>query len=185
MAFQTKADLRTDNVFALGGKTQTGGKAPTSVEGYYLGSKVTKDTGYGPGQLHIFQTETGNVGVWGKTHLNGLLSSELVGQMCRVTYTGMSTPKKGRRPAYLFKVEHDPENTIDVSSVNAASIEVTDSDDEDTSYESDSYDNNESVVEEEPVVARSVAPKTPVSAPDAARKARVEALLNGRNRKTT
>jgi hypothetical protein len=113
MSYKTKIELEADTTVVLGAEGQ-----PTSVEGYYLGAKLTPDKGYGPGILHIFQTTEGNVGVWGKSHLNKLLTAEHRGQMCRPSFVEMSEPKKrGQKPSYRFKLEYDESNTIDISNV--------------------------------------------------------------------
>lgn len=169
MSYQTKFDGNTDKTVTLGKEGD-----PKSVEGYFLGTKETPDTGYGPGKLHIFQTSEGNVGVWGKTRLNSLLTSDLVGQMTLVTFTGMIQPKtKGKRPSYGFKVQHDPSNKVDTSNVNlAASEDADDSSDE-------SYASEETA--EPTYSSRPTAPKAPASVPDAARRARLQSLVNTRS----
>lgn len=142
MAYKKKIELKADDAISLGGiNSKTGEKNPISVEGHYLGAKTTPDTGYGEGKLHIFSTARGTVGVWGKSHLNRLLTSDHVGQMCLVTFTGMSIPKKGKRPAYQYELQYDAENTIDVSGIT---VETSDEEPEDT-VDSDDYNEAPSV----------------------------------------
>lgn len=180
MGYITKFDGRTDQTVTLGKEGQ-----PNSIEGYFLGTKDTPDTGHGPGKLHIFQTAKGYTGVWGKTRLNNLLTNELVGQMVRATFTGMIQPsKKGRSPSYGFKVEHDPGNKISTAGVNVNATGVEDAADEGdgggdgygSTAEYSSYE-DEGDLADEIVPPRPTAPKAPAST-DADRKARMQALLN-------
>lgn len=178
MAFQTKNDLNAEKTISF----KTPGE---SVEGYYLGSKTTKDTGYGPGTLHVFQTSKGNVACWGKTRLNSLLTAELVGQMVRATFTGMGNKVKGKNPAYLFKVEHDPAETLTGEALESATAAVSQSNedyaDDDISESDIDADDVQDIA---PPPARAAAPRAPAQAPDPARAAKVQELLN-RNRKQT
>ncbi len=170
MAYQTKFDGSCDKAVTLGAENN-----PTSLEGYFLGSKETPDKGYGPGKLHIFQTKEGTTGVWGKTRLNNLLTKELVGQMCLVNFTGMIQPsKKGKRPSYGYKVQHDPDNTVVVDAVSADSSE---NDDVDSSGDNDLFEESSSIDEEyTPPPAKSVARATaPV---DEARRQKFESMIN-------
>jgi hypothetical protein len=161
MAYRTKFDGQTDKTVTLGLEGN-----PASIEGYFLGSKdVASD--YGPGKLHIFQTPEGTVGVWGKTRLNSALTKDLVGQMVLVEFTGMVAPKKkGRRPSYGFKVQHDPDNTIEVTMDLSGSAAAED------------YEDEEGEEGDTMPVTSTQAYKTP----SAADKARVQALLNGNKR---
>lgn len=167
MAYVTKFDGRTDKTIKIGGEGN-----PTSIEGYFLGSKDTSSD-FGPGKLHLFQTEEGVIGVWGKTRMNNLLTADLRGQMVLVNFTGMIAPsKKGRRPSYGYKVQHDTQNVIDVSNIDLTSTLESS---EDSETEVDSYESNaiEVLVDRHPV-----APKTPATTPSAERRAQVQALLN-------
>ncbi len=171
MAYITKFNGNTDSTVTLGKEG-----APTSVEGYFLGTKETPDTGFGPGKLHVFKTSEGDIGVWGKSRLNNMLTPELVGQMVLVEFTGMIPPaKKGRRPSYGFKVQHDPENTIEVSSV--ALTAPTDADDYEDSDAADDYLDAQTA-SVSPV--RPSRPSAPLKTPSAADRAKVNALLSGR-----
>lgn len=175
MGYIKKPTLTCDKVVQLGGEGN-----PTEVEGYYLGHRVT-DGEYGPGKIHVFQTKEGNVGVWGKTNLNSMLTSEHAGQMVLVSFTGMSKPKKGRRPAYLFELQYDPKNTIDVTGVQASAQDGEEDESFSTYSAENEADNFESdSVVDEPAPVRAKAPARPAAAPSAARQAQVQALLNGR-----
>lgn len=175
MAFQTKPKLNAETAVVLGGKDDAGKSRPRTLEGYFLGTRITPDSGYGPGKLHIFQTKDGNVGVWGKTDLNNQLTSELTGACLRVTFTGMSNPKKGRRPGYLYQVEVDYDNKIDVSgiNVNAAPEEEPNYGDDDNDVDADAFESPE----EETPPQRVVSPKQAAQVPTNSRKAELEAKL--------
>ncbi len=144
MAYKTKFDGSTDTTIKLGGAGN-----PTSIEGYFLGTKEIPDQGYGPGKLHIFQTQEGTVGVWGKTNSNRLLTSDIIGQMVLLSFTGMGEKKKGKNPAYNYSVQHDPENTTDVSGVNLNAQEPESSEDD-----------GEPEAQQEPVATKYTATKT-------------------------
>jgi hypothetical protein len=106
MAYIEKADSFEGQTVAL---TKLGDK----IEGYYLGAKEVAGE-YGVSKLHSFKTEQGSVNVWGKTIMNDLLTPDLLGVKCLLAFTGMLQPKKkGRRPAYNFKLKFDPECKID------------------------------------------------------------------------
>jgi hypothetical protein len=101
------------------------------------------------------------------------MTKDLVGQMVRLTFTGMGEKRKGKNPAYLYELEHDPANTIEVSGdVNTSESEPDEGSD-------DSYDAVAAVEEDEtpaplPVTTRTATP-TSVSA-----QARIQALINSR-----
>lgn len=118
MAYLTKANANGKTI-RLGGTNRDGTVNETSIEGYYLGSRETPDSGYGPGTLHDFQTAEGTVSVWGRTNINRLLGNSNVGQMCCLTFTGMGKAQKGKSPAYEYKLQYDPSNTIDPGTVEA------------------------------------------------------------------
>lgn len=185
MAYETKPDLSSDVTYALGGNAKNGKANPTQIEGYFIGSRVTKDTGYGPGLLHFFETKRGVEGIWGKTRLNNLLTEELKGMKCLVTFTGMSEAAKGKRPAYKYQVKFDKGDRKDVSGIDISEQgQEPDSGDDsayvtpDASYSDQGLDTQ---AEEQDVIVpqRPKPPATRAAAPDAARQARVQALLNG------
>ncbi len=172
MAFVKKFDGNTDSTINLGNKENP---VRESIEGYYLGTKNIPDTGYGVGKLHIFQTPDGAIGVWGKTNSNRLLTTDLTGKMCRLTFTGMGEKKKGKNPAYNYELEVDSSESIDTTGINLnASLEVDDETGSEESYEA-------------PVVSRKAA--TPVASipsapPSASAQSKIQAMLNSRNAKT-
>lgn len=179
MGYETAVSLNADVTITLGGTDEKTGKAfPTSVEGYFLGNRTTPDKGYGPGTLHIFQTQTGNVGVWGKTSSKGLLTDDHVGQMCLLTFTGMSVPsKKGRQPAYQYKLQFDRGNTIDTSSINVNDSDESEPDYGDLDETSVDSDGTEAYVSEPTPVARPTALKAPARAPSTDIQAKIRATL--------
>lgn len=191
MAFKEVIDLNCENTISLGGSNKKTGKAnPTKIEGYYLGRRSIEDTkkASGVSYIYIFQTQKGNVGVWGKTDLDRKMLTVQAGNMVRVTQTGMKETKNA--PMYVYKVEHDPENTIDVSGLSG---DNGNSDDLGTS--SGSFGLGEDAYEEETDLgddsaldevtpSRAVAPRAAVAV-GADRAAQVQALLNGNARKRT
>lgn len=177
MAFQQVQVLDADNVIALGGvNKKTGKKNPTQVEGYYLGareveSRKSKD---GKAKIHFFQTSKGNIGVWGKTDLDRKLSSVGAGTMVRATFSGMKPTPNGEM--YSYKVEHDPENAIEVS-LSDSNDSDSDSSSEDTTS-NDSYEESEETSteddEDESISAATLAKDA------AERKQRVQNLLKNK-----
>lgn len=154
MAYKDKLDLQTDKTIALGGKNKEGKPNPTQIEGYYLGAKSV-DGDFGPAKLHIFQTEAGNVGVWGKSRLNTLLTGELKGQMVEATFTGLGVAQKGKKPPYLYKVRYDEDNRIDIAGLD---VEVAA---EEPQYE-ESYEDVDPETDEAPL--DEIKPARPVAA---------------------
>lgn len=172
MAFETLADLSTDNAIALGGFNKKERKAnPTSITGYYIGSKqvASPKSKTGFAALHVFQTPEGNVGVWGKTDLDQKLRSAQLGAYTRVTFTGMQETKNN--PMYKYKVEIDRENTIEVA---APTNEPTYAADD----VGDGFEDLDEYTADDAAPAR--APANPASTPTADQQARVQALLNKR-----
>lgn len=175
MAYKTKFDGSTDKTIQVGGNKADGTPNPSFVEGYFLGSKVTTGD-YGPGKLHVFQTKDGTVGVWGKSRLDKLLTTDLVGQMVLVSFTGMIEPtKKGRRPSYGYRLKHDKDNTTDVSDIdlNATSEEASESNEETIDYAENSLEDEGLADEVAP--ARPIPPRAAAPIPNASR---VQALLS-------
>lgn len=187
MAFTEVMDLDCDVTTALGGRNKKTGKAnPTNVEGYYLGSKTVESprSKSGKAQLHILQTATGNLGVWGKTDLDRKMLSVSPGAMIRITQSGTVPTPNG--DMYKFKVEVDSENTIEVALPPAVIAEESEeyvaAATTDDGYEEAAVDEEDEETLDEVAPARAVAPKKAVATPDAARQAKVKALLSG-NRK--
>lgn len=187
MAFREVADLDCSETVAIGGKNKETGKPnPKSIEGYFIGTKKT-ETKLGECSLHILQTQKGNVGVWGKTNLNQKMTAVKPGQMIRISFVGLVETKFN--PMFKYKVEVDPENTIDVASASGNDApedfeaEEGESFNSDHSYQTDdeeeaSFDDDTAADEAEYV------PPTPphkaAAVPDASRQDKVKALLAGR-----
>lgn len=171
MAFQEVNSLETDTTTQLGGvNRKTNKKNPTSIEGYLLGSKKVDSTKSKSGfaYLHVLQTSSGNVGVWGKTDMDRKLLTVPAGSMIRVTHTGMQATKNGEM--YKYKVEVDADNTIEVSS----SAETEESNSHSGSSFESVEDEDDSENEEEALQAAALAA--------AERKAKVAALLGGKGK---
>lgn len=121
MAYREVNDLSTDVTISLGGvNKKTGKKNPTSIEGYYLGSRQVEDKKKksGVSYIYVFQTAEGNVGVWGKTDLDRKMQSAPLGAMTRATHSGMRATPNGEM--YTYKVEIDKDNTIEVEGLEAS-----------------------------------------------------------------
>lgn len=105
MAYEEMVDLGTDNVVALGGvNSKTGKPNPTEIEGRYLGARAVT-TSNGPSVIHVFQTPTGSVGVWGTKKLNdNLPGSE--GYMLFIKYKGKVKIAGGKtQHTYSFGID--------------------------------------------------------------------------------
>lgn len=175
MGFKTLPNLSTDKAFTIGKAGE-----PESVEGYYIGAKEVPNhmSKTGKSALHIFHTETGNVGAWGKMSLDTQLSAVRPGTMTRVTFTGLiKSSKPGRKPAYSYQVEIDEGNTIAVSSATSDVSALADEDYVDSDLDADS--STADAVEYTPPTA----PKAAAKAPSPAQQAHVKALLNGNRSK--
>jgi hypothetical protein len=132
MAFREVTSLDADVTVRLGGvDKKTGKKNPTQQEGYYLGAKEINSpkSKSGKAALHIFSTPKGNVGVWGKTNMDQKLKGVTPGTMTRVTFKNMQATPNGEM--YVYTVETDGDNTIDVG-LNTAAAEDTGFDGGDT-----------------------------------------------------
>lgn len=183
MAFETLADLDCSTTTALGGKNKEGKANPTTITGYFIGTRavVSKKSKTGEAALHVIQTPKGNVGVWGKTNLDSKMKGVTPGHAVRITFTGMVETKNN--PMYKYKVEVDKDNFIEVATADAAeaSEEVESySSEASTGYddvEETELDAEEEALDEVPA-PRAAAPKKPLATPDATRQAKVQELLN-------
>lgn len=186
MGFKEVASLDADFTTAIGGKNKKTGKPnPKSVEGYFLGSRTveSKKGKNGTAKIHFFQTNNGNLGVWGKTDLDRKISTVAPGSMVRVTHTGMQATPNGEM--YKYKVEVDADNAIDVSSL-AGSEESSDSggggyeDSEETSSFSSVDDEDSGSSEDEEDAQQDAAALAAAAKAQSDRKARVQGLLKGK-----
>ena len=174
MAFKTVSDLNTDNAIALGGYNKKLKKEnPTTITGYFIGSKEIDSamSKTGKAKLHVFQTATGNVGVWGKTDLDRKLDLTPSGALTRVTFDGFQEIK-GKNPMYKYKVEVDSDNTIEVAAPTTTFEAASD----DQAYAYGSDDDGEDDVDAIPLPAAR-APSNPARTPSADHQARVDALV--------
>jgi hypothetical protein len=177
MAYEEVTDLGTDNVIALGGfNKKTRKDNPTSIEGYYLGSREvpSKLSKNGLAKIHVFQTAKGNVGVWGKTDLDNKLIGVTPGTMTLVKFDRMQKTSTGEM--YKYKVAVDKDNTVAVSAQAPAA--TNDSASTDDSYNDEAFANEDiDTASDEEDAAQALALAA------AERKAKVEALLaKGKNR---
>lgn len=177
MAFEEVIDLDCDATTAIGGYDKKAKRDnPTKAEGYFIGSKTVPSpkSKTGTAQLHVFKTSGGTLGIWGKTDLDRKLAGVTPGVMTRITFTGMQETKNN--PMYKFRVEVDANNKIDVAGVQGANKApaLEDEGDDDLGPADDAQ------APDELPPARAQAPRTPAATPDAARQAKVQALLAGR-----
>ena len=178
MAFKEVQSLDAGTTIALGGINKKTGKAnPKSVEGFYLGARTveSKMSRSGECSIHFFQTENGNIGVWGKTDLDRKLKNVVPGTMVRASFTG-TQPVPGKQDMYKYRVEIDESNTIEVAGAeleNYGDDEETDLDEEEGALDALS-----------PAYPTQNAASSKASIPDAAQQARVKSLLNGKGRAT-
>lgn len=178
MGFQTVTDLNAETTISLGGfNKKTKRDNPTSVEGYYLGSRKvpSKKAKTGFCSIYFFQTPKGNIGVWGKTDLDQKMAAVGLGVMVRASFSKMVATQNGEMYKYL--VEFDPDNSIEVSALpsgNSDNSGKTDGSENDTisDYADDTADDTGSSYDEsaETLVAQ---------------QKRVQDLLNKNKNRTT
>lgn len=146
MAFKQVADLDCNTTIAIGKTDKKTGKAyPKSLTGYFLGTRDVESE-MGESKLHVFQTDKGNVGVWGTKDLNNKLKAVLPGYKTRVTFTG-TVPTKFK-PMFKYNVEVDSDDSIVVGDLHNQDLK---SDEDDSSdYSSDQAYVDDSEAEEEP-----------------------------------
>lgn len=175
MAFSEVNSLDADVTIAIGKKDKAGKPYPKQAEGYYLGSRSVESK-RGESKLHFLQTAKGNLGVWGTTDLNRKLGQAKPGSMVRITSTGTKPTPNG--DMYIYKVEVDSENTIEVdASLSAPESTYSDSDETYTASTSNNYSDEEDDPGEEAEI-----PEVDHRAAAKERAARTQALL-ARNKK--
>lgn len=142
MGFKKLESLEAETTISLGGYNKKQKKEnPTSIEGYYLGSKQVDDSKNADKKNNIYYLKTakGNVAVWGKTDMDRKMSGAKVGVMTRISHTGMKATKNGEM--YVYTVEVDEDNTIEVDTAPAptrqASSSYDDGDDTGPSLDED------------------------------------------------
>lgn len=146
MGFKELSSLDADVTVALGKKNkETGRPYPTVAEGYYLGKRAVK-TNRGESELHFLQSALAyndlglkvgqNLGVWGTTDLNRKLLQVTPGNMVRVTSAGTKPTPNG--DMYVYRVEVDSDNAIEVSTAEADYVSSEDdTTNDDTTYSED------------------------------------------------
>lgn len=185
MAFQKIQDLDCETTIQLGGTNKETRKPNAkSAEGYYLGSRkiVTK---YGDGWVHVLQTQKGNLGIWGKSHMDRKLLTVPLGTMVRITHTGQIPTNKGN-DMITYDVELDPSNTIRVTAVSDDTTEAAGTSDEE--YVADDGETDELEEEEDVDVvapARAKAPAVPTRTASAESQQRVKDLLKGAGKRAS
>lgn len=181
MAFKEVTSLDADNTIALGGSNRKTGKAnPQSAEGYYLGTRKieSKKAKTGFAAIHFLQTPEGNLGIWGKTDLDRKLSGVSPGTMVRLSFDKMVPTPNGEM--YKYKVEVDDSNTIVVNISSDTNEAVYGGGPADDYQGNGSGFKDEDAEEVEEYDAEESAQSAALAA--AERKARVEALVKGKNR---
>lgn len=180
MGYKEVTSLDADVTTAIGGKNKkTGKKNPSSIEGFYLGSRKveSKKSKNGLASIHFLQTDEGNVGVWGKTDLDRKIAGVTPGTMIRISHTGMQSTPNG--DMYKYKVEVDEDNTIEVSTPSEENEErsASASDDSEDSEDDEeaSEDTEDSEDDEEDSAQLAAAAKSA-----AERKAKVQGILKGK-----
>jgi hypothetical protein len=187
MAYERVLDLECDTTVSLGGRNKKTGKAnPTEVEGYYLGSKevANKMSKNGKSSLYIFETSNGKIGVWGKTHLDKLMSRAPIGAMTKVVQSGTTRLPTG--DMYKFTLDIDRTNTIELGSQTSESGSTVSLEDgmahTEETMEDDSEENE---YQDEMVVEQPTAPARPSVAASPEQQARARALLSSRTKART
>lgn len=178
MGFKEVNDLNPDTTISLGGTNRKTNKAnPTQVEGYYMGSRKVDDKKKKSGfsHIHVFQTAKGMLGVWGKTDMDRKVLAVTPGTMTRVTSTGTRPTPNG--DMYVFKVELDDSNTIEVVG-NLNDNRAEDANESGGGTTDEQYESEESTAFEEQTFATPTPNAAAIAADQAAKKARVQALLN-------
>jgi len=181
MAFKQVADLDCDNTTAIGGvDKKTGKKNPTTIEGYFIGTRsvASKKSLDGFCSLHVLQTQKGNVGVWGKRNLDQKIKAVTAGQMIRISFVGMVETKFN--PMYKYSVEIDSDNTIEV---NAETKKPQYGDEENTeeyaAAEETDLDDDDAALDEVKA-ARPTQPAAKAQTPSPERQRAVQELLRGK-----
>lgn len=180
MAFKEVVSLDCDIDYAIDGRMnkKTGKKNPTSIEGFFLGTKTVPGSKYGDSTLHVFSTPDGNTGIWGKTDLNRKLRGVEPGLLVRAELTGKKNTSNGEM--YTFRVQVDKEQSIEVGGLEThAATESAPSFSSDDDFNQE-FEDSEAEVEETALPPRAVAPKQPAQTPSLDQQAQVRALLSKR-----
>lgn len=188
MARKKVIDLNADSTIKFGRQEGALRKGST-FEGYYIGGKTVQSS-MGPSQLHVFQTDEGNVGVWGSAQLNAKLQG-LQGMKTFIKFVNEIKVPKGTMK--VFEVEYDDEDTIDVASTQVNFQQGDEPESEEAEEETEAASEEEEVPAEEEEEAPAPAPapkkalpqasvtqKPKAAMPSAEAQARTAALLKGK-----
>jgi len=169
MAWKTVTSLDCDTVFALGGVNgKTNEPNPTSIEGYYLGSRSTQVNGE-EATIHVFQTPKGNQGIWGSADTRAKLKQVAAGTMTLVEFVEKKKISGGKTKK-IFSVSQNTANTIEVGALS-------------TGQANESYVDEEEENEDLETAEKAPAYVVPAAAANrAASLSKVQELLN-RNKK--
>lgn len=162
---------------ALGGIDKKTGKPNVKqMEGYLLRTREVPDQKKKSGVSYIyeFQTKSGIQAVWGKTDMDRKLRNVMPGTMVRVTWTGMKPTPAG--DMYIYKVEQDTSNVIEVNEPEPAEEAAEEPDYSSSAEVEDAPIGQDEAAPDEVTPARATAPAMAVKV-DAARVAKVKALL--------
>lgn len=175
MAYEILDDIRP---VVLGGvDKKTNKKNPTQLEGYFLRVE-TRPNRFNPDKpqnFYIFQTATGQVGIYGKAGIDREMKKATIGVMTLVKDTGQILDTGKGNPMRVFQVAQDRANALD--SATLAQSNVAPQSDEDYASQADELSDID-VEDDETPPARPVAPKVPLKAPSAERQAALQALLS-------
>lgn len=186
MGFEKLVTLDTDGMVTIGGKDKKTGEAnPKTIEGYFLGTKAVGKNKFNKSKTdykHILLTKSGNVGVWGKTHLDRQMLDVVPGTMVRITYNGTKDVGKGN-PMTCYLVEVDQNETIAVNvGVNTPIDSSEDSDHSESEDEEELEAGEEETPADETSLSRARPPQRATQPASAAQQSKVKALLGGKSR---
>lgn len=165
----------------LGGLNKTTGRAnPTQLEGYFLRREERLSKKYNKLQsFWIYQTKAREVGLYGSGGLDSEMKKAVVGRMTLVTATGELKDTGKGNPMKVFNVKQDKTNTIEVDSQHSNSSNRSYSDVEEPEDDID-QDSHEETTSYAPAPSHPVVKAPTVNPADAARRAKVQAMLNGK-----
>jgi len=174
MAFVSKkSKIGVAPTFRLGGLDKTTGKThPTEITGYYLGAKTVNIQGK-DSTVYTFQTDKGDLAIWGgHFDLDRQMAETEPGFLTRVVYNGKIRTKNGNTMCdYDVSVDADHMIPLEGQTATLKAEEVSDE-----PY--DTYESYDEDLENDVVIPRQpTAPVKAATVPDAARQAKVKALL--------
>lgn len=142
MAYKKVADLSGDiPAIAIGGfNKKLKQDNPTSVEGYYLGSRdvPSEKSKTGKAKIHVFKTPKGNQPVWGKTDMDGKLDQVTKGAHVKVEFSGMKKVRTGEM--YIYDVFEDEDNAIEEGILTASDPQEDEETETDYNDSGDNYE---------------------------------------------